>query len=72
MYRATISPPTHPAHYPAGCLISDPSLAQAAVEERLLPMTNAYRLLPRPTVARFLTVQTAMVALIWFLKQSRR
>ena len=50
---------------------SSPLLAQAVVEERLLPMTNAYRLLPRLTVFRFLAVQTAMVALIWFLKQSR-
>jgi hypothetical protein len=41
------------------------------VEERLLPMTNAYRLLPRLTVVRFLAVQSAMVALIWFLTQSR-
>ena len=50
---------------------SSPLLVQAVVEERLLPMTNAYRLLPRLTVFRFLAVQTAMVALIWFLKQSR-
>jgi hypothetical protein len=46
-------------------------VGQAIVEERQLPMTNAYRLLPRLTVFKYLIIQTMMVSAIWFLKQSR-
>ena len=46
-------------------------VGQAIVEERQLPMTNAYRLLPRLTVFKYLFIQILMVSAIWFLKQSR-
>ena len=46
-------------------------VGQAVVEERQLPMTNAYRLLPRLTVFKYLLIQIVMVSSIWFLKQSR-
>lgn len=46
-------------------------LGQMFVQRDLLPVDNIYRRLSRITVAKFVGIQSFMLALIWFLKQSR-
>ena len=46
-------------------------VGQMVVERDLLPFDNIYRKLPRPTVAKFVAIQSFMLWLIWFLKQSK-
>ena len=47
-------------------------LGQLLDEQRLLSVDNAYRLLGRSTVAKFLAIQSGMLYLIWALKQSQK
>jgi hypothetical protein len=42
-------------------------IGQSIVEKKQLPASNAYNLLPKPVVMKYLTVQSLMLALIWYV-----
>jgi hypothetical protein len=45
-------------------------IQESVVEKSLLPATNCYNRLPKETIYRYISVQSAMLALIWGLKQN--
>jgi len=47
-------------------------VGQMFMEKSMLPVDNVYRKLPRLTIAKFLGIQSFMLGLIWFLKQSSK
>jgi hypothetical protein len=42
-------------------------IGQSIVEKKKLPASNAYNLLPRPVVLKYLTIQSLMLGLIWYV-----
>lgn len=46
-------------------------MGQVLDEKRLLPSTSAFRQVGAGAMARFLALQSSLLALIWALKQSR-